>query len=511
MKKKEKYQKYLFLILVLLGIAIRIYEFPTAIREMNSDEITTAVNAISITQTGKDIGGISFPVYLQGWGGQSVILLYLMVISIKVLGDTLLAVRLPMLLVSILGMVICYDLTKRITKNKTIGLIVLAVVATSPWHILQSIWSLDCNMFPHFFLFATDIFVIALQKKKKWILYVAMLGYAISLYGYGLAIYFVPLFLLIMAIYLYKTKQLNFKQILLCGAIFIVLGMPLITMFAINGLHIQESIQIGPITIPYYDSLSRTKDMLFFSENFWQQLGENIMSTIKLLVKQEDGGEWNTPKPFGTIGYVTMIFYLIGIIVEWKNKKKEEDTDKKTGTFLLQVWLLFSMMIGIVINEANVNRLNVIWYPLMIIAAIGIYRIYEKIKYKKTYITCLFTFYGILSICFIIYFYGTYTQVVENSGCFSRGFYRALQYAEKQEETQVLYDNIKNDGCLALYIQFRNDTNKQYQEIREEEDLKEKIQQLEENQLLIVDTEFKQYAGLEQGEKIGDFVVIKGK
>ena len=109
MKKIEKYQKYLFLILVLLGIAVRIYEFPTAIREMNSDEIMTAVNAVSIAQTGKDIGGISFPVYLQGWGGQSVILLYLMVISVKILGNTLLAVRLPMLIVSILGMIICYD------------------------------------------------------------------------------------------------------------------------------------------------------------------------------------------------------------------------------------------------------------------------------------------------------------------------------------------------------------------------------------------------------------------
>ena len=202
MKKIEKYQKYLFLILVLLGIAVRIYEFPTAIREMNSDEIMTAVNAVSIAQTGKDIGEISFPVYLQGWGGQSVILLYLMVISVKILGNTLLAVRLPMLIVSILGMIICYDLTKRITKNKTIGLIALGLVAISPWHILQSIWSLDCNMFPHFFLFATDIFVIALQKKKKAILCISMIFYAISLYGYGLAIYFVPLFLLVIAIYL---------------------------------------------------------------------------------------------------------------------------------------------------------------------------------------------------------------------------------------------------------------------------------------------------------------------
>lgn len=511
MKKLEKYQKYIFLILIILGIAVRIYGFPTAIREMNSDEVMTAVNSASIAQTGKDIGGISFPVYLQGWGGQSVILLYLMVITMKLLGQTLLTVRLPMLLVSILGMIVSYDLTKRITKSKTIGLIALGLVAISPWHILQSIWSLDCNMFPHFFLFATDIFVIALQKKKKSILYVSMLFYAVSLYGYGLAIYFVPLFLLAMAIYLCKTKQISVKQILICGILFILLSLPLVTMFAINGLQIKESIQIGPITIPYYDSLSRTKDMLFFSENFLEQLGENIVSTIKLLVQQEDGGEWNTPKPFGTIYYATMIFALIGIGIEWKNRKKQEDTDRKTGAFLLQIWLLLSVVIGIVINEANVNRLNIIWYPLMIVAAIGIYRIYEKIKYKKAYTIGVLTFYIALFTCFIVYFYGTYTQVVENSGCFSRGFYRALQYAQEQEETQVLYDNIKNDGCLALYIRFRNDANKEYQEIRGEEELKEKIQHLEENQLLIIDTEFKQYEGLEQGEKIGDFVIIKGK
>ena len=84
--KKLKKEKILFWIIIVIGILVRIYHFPTALQEMNSDEIMTAVNAKSIADTGKEIGGISFPVYLQGWGGQSVVLLYLMALSIKVIG-----------------------------------------------------------------------------------------------------------------------------------------------------------------------------------------------------------------------------------------------------------------------------------------------------------------------------------------------------------------------------------------------------------------------------------------
>ena len=99
---KKNYVTIMFIILIIIGIGVRVYKFPNAISEMNIDEIMTAVYAREIAETGKDLLGLSFPVYLLGWGGQSVVLVYLMTISVKIFGYTLFAVRLPTLIVSII-------------------------------------------------------------------------------------------------------------------------------------------------------------------------------------------------------------------------------------------------------------------------------------------------------------------------------------------------------------------------------------------------------------------------
>ena len=74
----------------------------------------TAINANAIAETGKDIYGTSFPVYLEAWRvfGQSVFLMYCIAICIKIFGISLIAVRLPMLLISIISLFVFYDLKK---------------------------------------------------------------------------------------------------------------------------------------------------------------------------------------------------------------------------------------------------------------------------------------------------------------------------------------------------------------------------------------------------------------
>lgn len=503
--KKLKKEKILFWIIIVIGILVRIYHFPTALQEMNSDEIMTAVNAKSIADTGKEIGGISFPVYLQGWGGQSVVLLYLMALSIKVIGYSLLAVRLPILIVSIISLFVFYDFLKKISKNQNVALIGLALVSISPWHILQSIWALDCNMFPHFLLFAMDLFYTGIMNKKNVILYISMLFFAVCLYCYGVAIYFVPLFLFIMSIYLLKIKHVKIKDIIICVIIFLVFAMPIITMFAINVCKINQNIEIGVITIPYYEGLSRTQDMLFFAPNKLEQLLKNMDSTLRVIFKQVDGAEWNSSKLFGVTYRITILFMIIGFIKIIKNIKKEKED---IASIMLIWWLSISILTGLIVNQANINRLNSIWYVLFILAAFGIYKLYEKIKYKQLYKIGIIGIYTIIFITYIIYFYSYYTNIVDQSGCFSRGFYQSLSYVKSLDKTLVWYDNVKNDGCLELYIRLNRDPSKDYNSIKDEESLNEKIRNIGENEILIIDVEYKQYQNIENSHQIGDFLII---
>lgn len=136
-------------------------------------------------------------------------------------------------------------------------------------------------MFPHFLLIAIDLLFIGIKNKK--VLYISMIMFAVSLYCYGVAIYFVPFFLLAISIYLSKKNEISKKDIIICILIFFIIAMPIIIMFAINALHIEQDIKIGNITIPYYKNLSRTGDMIFFSQNPFKQLINNINSTIKVI------------------------------------------------------------------------------------------------------------------------------------------------------------------------------------------------------------------------------------
>lgn len=503
--KKIRRENIIFWIVITIGIIIRIYKFPLALQEMNCDEIMTAVNAISIADKGKEIGGISFPVYLQGWGGQSVVLLYLMALIIKIIGSSLFAVRLPLLIISIISLFVFYDLLKKMSKSKNIALIGLILVSISPWHILQSIWALDCNMFPHFLLFAIDLFYTGITKNKNVLLYFSMAFFAICLYCYGVSIYFIPLFLLLMAIYLLNTKRITVRQVVISIVIFIIIAIPIITMFALNVLKIENSIEIGNITIPYYENLSRTKDMVFFTPNVFEQLLKNITSTFKVIVIQNDGMEWNASKLFGTTYHITVLFSIIGFARCIRNIKK----DKKCLTsFMLITWLCISILTGFVINQANINRLNSIWYVQLILGTIGMYTIYEKIKYKKIYKYSIIVLYSAIFISYITYLFGYYTNIVDNSGCFSRGFYQSLSYVNNLDKSIVLYDNIKNDGCLELYVDFNTNESKQYYAIKDENELKEKIKNIDDNQILILEIEFKQYENIKNSKQIGNFLIV---
>ena len=175
---------------------------------------------------------------------------------------------------------------------------------------------------------------------------------------------------------------------------------------------------------------------------------------------------------------------------------------------MLITWLSTSILTSFIVNEANINRLNSIWYVILILAGIGIYEGYQKIKYKKVYAICVGALYTTIFIAYTIYFYGYYTEVVDQSGTFSRGFFQSLNYVETLEQKTVLYDNIKNDGCLELYIQFEHAQNKEYKEIRDENELKEKIKNIGEDEVLILDIEKKQYENVENSHQIGDFLVI---
>ena len=504
---------------MIIAIFVRIYKFPNALKEVNSDEMMLAVNAKAIVDTGKDINGISYPVYLLGFGGQSVLLLYIIVLCIKIFGYSLFVVRLPLLVISLISLVVFYDLIRRISKNNTIALIGLGLLAISPWHILQGMWALDCNILPQILLIAIYLLYIGIIKKSRWTLYLSMVFFALTLYSYGIAIYFTPILLLILAIYLKRKKKVSLPDLIICIVIFLILAMPIIIMFAINILKTDQSIYFGNITIPFYESLSRTDDMLFFSPNILVQFFINIGFTVLMLLGEFDGCTWNSSLVFGTGYHIVLILVIIAIIIKIKNKSwnftlpnifsvtadSNQGTDSRNinskdsfSKFLILSWLCTSIFTGIVINQTNINRLNTIWYPLILLATFTLYYFYDYFKKldtnnkniskkSKIYAISIISIFIILFTSYLIYFNCYYANKIDMSICFSRGMYQSLEYANTLPANTVKVDNLDNDGSIDIYIKSNNYfTDKTFDSLVSQDDLEKVLNNLNDDEVLII-------------------------
>lgn len=415
------------MLIILIAILLRIYMWPNALTEVNCDEAMTAINAKSIAESGKDIYGTSFPVYFEAWGfaGQSALLTYLMAISIKIFGFSIFSVRLPLLIISIISIFIIYNLCKKIFKDKKVATIILLFLAINPWHIMQSKWSLDCNIFPHLMLISTYMIYLGIKNDKY--LYLSMIFYGLTMYSYGISLYIVPIFLIISSIILYRKKIVTLKNIAICICIYLLVSLPIFLMVLVNYFQLDE-IKLGNITIQYFESSNRTNDMLIFSENKVETLKNNVISLLKVILLQNDGLEWNAIKNYGVYYYFSIPFLFIGLYNCVKNRK----------AILILVWFVLSLIIGVLINDININRLNIIWYPIIILCGYGIYEVINQTNDKIVkYIIILL--YISVSTLFNNTYYKSYTNVIGNSWCWSAGLVDSVKYAiQIGEQKQIV-------------------------------------------------------------------------
>lgn len=147
--ESKKIELLLVALLLLAAIVIRAYHFGAPPIGVHQDEAMAAVDAKALADYGTDRYGMRYPVHFTAWrtSQMSVLLSYCMIPFIKLLGFSTVSTRLPMLVISCLGLLALY-LFGRQLAGKWTGMIVLILGTISPWHYMQSRWSFDCNLFP---------------------------------------------------------------------------------------------------------------------------------------------------------------------------------------------------------------------------------------------------------------------------------------------------------------------------------------------------------------------------
>lgn len=411
---------------VILAVVVRVAAFGDIPAGVNQDGAMAAVDAKALAEYGTDRLGMKLPVHFTAWGfGQmSVLMSYLMVPFIKLFGLSVVTMRLPILLASLLGLLFLYLFCKDVF-NRDMALIVLFFAAVNPWHIVQSRWALDCNMFPHVLMAGLYFLNRGVSGKGvRFNIYISMLFFALSMYCYGISVYTVPLFLFFVCIGLIVSRRISVSEALICLAVYLLISWPFFAMIFINAFDLKPI--EGLFTVPYFADSIRKADILFFSDRFFPQLGENFLSLMRILFQIGDDYVSNVVPGFSTMFVFSIPFMLIGNLWLLKNWKRN------TGSFLLLMFFINGLWNGIITNSVNVNRANMLFYPMIILAGIGLYRVIRNVKFSDMAVEIIFAASFALFCCT---YFTTYAKNISSS--FLADFGQAVSSIDKNDYDEI--------------------------------------------------------------------------
>ena len=368
MNTSDKLKKFITLALLLAAVLLpRIVLFSSVPGGINQDGAMAAINANALAHHGTDLYGTFMPVHLEAWGfGQmSSLLSYLMVPFIRIFGMNSFSIRLPQLIASLMGLAFLWLFAKDAFEKQP-ALYILFFAAVSPWHIMQSRWALDCNLFPHFLMGGMYFLYRGISgKKKRSCLFISMLFFGLCMYCYGVAIYTVPLLLAMCCLYLLIRKEIKISDSLLCALIFLLVSWPFIVCMAINAFSL-PTISTPFFTIQHFSASQRSADILFFSAAPMKQLWQNAVSTAKILFQFYDGLPWNNMPVYATLYVFSIPLIILGAV------KTISSMRKSTPCALVSFFFFTAIFCGLITANVNVNRINILFYPLILFGGTGL-------------------------------------------------------------------------------------------------------------------------------------------
>ena len=357
--KSETKRRLCFWAILALGIAIRLWRFGSVPEGINQDEAFAGYEAFCLLRDGMDTAGYRFPVYLTAWGsGMNALETYLMLPFVALFGLRTWVIRLPQLLTGLLSLPALYGVVRRVRDEKQ-ALVTMLLLAVCPWHVLLSRWGLESNLAPGFLLFGLYFFLRGLENPRFYPL--AGLFYGLSLYAYATLWPFVPLLLGLSLLYAALRGKLRLdRHLLLGGLLLMLLAAPLLLFLAVNFGWIAE------IRTPFFS----VPKLLYMrsGELSFSHIPENLKNLFTILWTQSDGLPWNTAGAFGLLYPLSAPFVLLGLLSLAEKRLRQRGYD---GAAFLCFQLLAGLLLGATVS-VNVNRVNLIFPPLLFLAGEGI-------------------------------------------------------------------------------------------------------------------------------------------
>lgn len=412
--------------------AILIDRIPIGI---NVDEAGTAYDAYSIANYGVDRFLYHNPVYAINYGGgQSVLYTYLAAGFIKIFGFSLLVVRLPALILSIISIIILYLMVNDF-KNKKLAIIATFLIVIVPWHFMQSRWGLDCNLMSSMLIIST---YVLLKSKNKLLFILSGILFGITLYSYALSYIIVPVLLLGLFVYLFAIRKIKFSDILCMGIPLFIFALPLILNLCVNK-----------------GWISSIQNALFSTPKLWAYRGQeislgNIFKNIWPILKSMFGydiNDYNALAKFGTLYYISIPLFVIGIVETVKSAMQSFKNKEFNLDVILIICFASVLVCLLLIDGVGVSKANGIYIPTIYFIAMGTYKIAKK---SRSSFVVIVIAYLIMFCMFQYYYFFVYGKENSNTS-FNQTTIEAVQYIENNEKFDSKKINIKTTA-IQPYI-----------------------------------------------------------
>lgn len=362
-------------LLFLLGAIVRIIYINSIPPGLNQDEASIGYDAYAILHYGMDRNGVHLPVHLIAWGsGQNALYAYLSMPFILLFGLTPLSVRALSLVMGLLAMIFFYLIMKRLSASSGAGIAAMFFIAINPWHIMMSRWALESNLFPTMILIAVYLLLRSFDNPRWFYAFAGML--ALSLYAYGTAYFFVPLFALGTAILLLYSKMLKLRTLVWNSLLFAAMALPILLFIVINRYAMPDIatplFTIPRLTMPRVEEISSV-----FSGQLGRAAADNFSAFSKLMLSGTDGLPWNSISPYGYAYPIALPFALLGLVVlihSWWTRRREN-----AGYGILLLWFLIAVLMAF-ITSVNINRINIIFYPFIMLVSAGFVWLAGRVK-----------------------------------------------------------------------------------------------------------------------------------
>jgi 4-amino-4-deoxy-L-arabinose transferase-like glycosyltransferase len=427
-------ERALLLVVLAIGVVVRVAARQSVPNGFNNDEASLGYDAYSILKFGVDRHGVAYPAFLIGWGsGMNALAAYLAMPFIAVFGLTEGAVRAVNLLGGLVSLPVFYLLVHRAAGART-ALWGVFLLALSPWHIMMSRWALESNLLPSVFLLAVWLLVKGSERARFFL--AASLCFALCLYAYGTAYFAVPVFVFLASVYLLWTRGIAWRVFGVAVALFALVATPIVAVIWANQQHV-DSFRLAGIGIPRMPTVARYQVIsTLFGHHALDHCLDNLKVLWNLLVKQDDGLAWNTIAGYGIVYPFGVALALVGLLADlhgpWRKRRFEPRA-------LMLLWLVVAVALAAV-EESNINRINLLWLPLIYFAAVGL----RTVGRNRMLVIGLVAVHLLLFVGFARDYFGPYRD--RTAGAFYPSYGAAIRAATRAVPGKIC---VTNTPCFS--------------------------------------------------------------